>query len=142
MQYRRFQAPGGQFLAALFTTSGEFAAPAEDVITDLEAGYGVSGLVTVDADGDPWDGESALIESAPPPPPPDANGFLMAAMAALGLARGNALLAAWPTFTVALGAANWTVARTVIDAATQAGSVNGDERATLLALLTEHGIPE
>jgi len=82
----------------------------------------------------------------PPPPglpaPPNPNGFLLAALGALGLSRGNALLVAWPTFTVALGAGNWGVARLVIDAATTAGTVTAEERTTLLALLVQYGIPE
>jgi hypothetical protein len=93
--------------------------------------------------GEYWDAQTRAIAEAPAPPaPPDVNGFLLAAMAALGLARGNALLAAWPTFTVALGAGNWGVARLVIDAATTAETVTAEERTTLLALLEQYGIPE
>jgi len=93
--------------------------------------------------GEVWDAETRSVVAAPTPAArPDPNGFLLAAMGALGLARGNALLAAWPTFTVAIGAGNWGVARLVIDAATAAETVTTDERATLLALLEQYGIPE
>lgn len=92
--------------------------------------------------GEAWDPETQAVVAVEAPPRPDPNGFLLAAMGALGLERGNALLAAWPTFTVALGAGNWGVARLVIDAATTAETVTSGERDTLVALLDQHGIPE
>lgn len=120
-----------------------------EIIDFDPAGRFHPGLVFVPAaeevgEGWRWDGKTFVEPEDEPEalPKPDPNAFLLAAMGAIGLDRGNALLAAWPTFTVALGASNWAVARTIIDAATQAGSMTTEERGALLALLDEHGIPE
>lgn len=100
-------------------------------------------------DGDPEnlpaEDEQDAIERIPAPPSPvapDPNGFLLAAMGALGLVPGNTLLAKWPTFTVAINAANWSVTRMVLGAALQAGDLTTEQYATLTGLLTEYGIPE
>lgn len=85
--------------------------------------------------GDRYDGAAFV-------PDPDPNGFLLAALGALGLVHGNAVLAAWPTFTVALTARNWEVTRQVIEAAHGYGNITTQERDMLLSLLAAYHIPE
>lgn len=110
----------------------------------LSAGSLVPHIVADDAD--PRIGEliaePPAPEPAPAPPTPNPNGFLLAAMGALGLVPGNALLAKWPTFTVALNASNWGVSRQVLGAALQAGDLTQEQYTTLTSLLSDHGIPE
>lgn len=117
----------------------------EDNEADLAAYYGVPviGVEVADGEADPRWGE--FVPQPPAPeviPTPNPNGFLLAAMATLGLVPGNALLAKWPTFTVALNASNWTISRQVLGAALQAKDLTQQQYDTLEALLTEHGIPD
>jgi len=128
---------------AVVNQAGAAVSFASVLVDPLPEGLEAVAIDHQPAAGERWDPETRSIVQAPPPAaPPDVNGFLLAAMGALGLTRGNALLAAWPTFTVALGAGNWGVARLVIDAATTAETVTAEERTTLIALLGQYGIPE
>lgn len=71
MRYRRFRTQDGKFLDALLTAE-RFTTPAESHRADHEAGYGVGSLTVVEADSDPWDGVSALVQRATPKPDLDA----------------------------------------------------------------------
>jgi len=144
MQYRYFERPStGDRTAAIFSGEPLQAETAASQAADIAAALGWGEDVrAVTVEEDPGPGNIALPEPPAPAPTPDPNGFLLAAMGALGLARGNTLLTAWPTFTVAIGAANWGVARAVLDAATTDATVTAEERTMLLALFTQYGIPE
>lgn len=71
MKFRRFRTADGRFLDALLTVEGDFSVPAESHRDTHEAGYGVGPLTVVEADTDPWDGQSPLVQRATPRPVPE-----------------------------------------------------------------------
>lgn len=98
--------------------------------------------------GDRHDSGNFVKQVVPEPTPtPSVNEFLRVAMGSFcpdpvqSLLRGNMVLAAWPTFTRALDAGNWAIARQVLDLALATTSISQQEHDTLETLMTEHDIP-
>jgi len=74
----------------------------------------------------------------------DVQAFKLAAMTSMGLPLSVSLTAAGflPLFTEAVNARNWTLARQIVDYATQQSALTNKQRSALLGVMAEYGIPE
>lgn len=103
---------------------------------------GMRGIELAGDEGAVIGGSYADGSFSPPPATVDnVNAFLLEAMGTFGLERGNSIIKAWPAFTIALGAGNWSVARQVLDAMHQHDTITQEEHDTAAALMSAHNIP-
>jgi hypothetical protein len=129
--------------AAFADDGAEFA---DRLAVDLSLEAGALEVVDIeDDDQDPREGDLLLPdEPEPAAPVVDVQAFKLAAMTTLGLPLSVSLTAAGylPLFTEAVNARNWALARQIVDYATQQSALTTEQRALLVGLMDEHGIPE